>query len=281
MSGGRNPILTRVFAVVGIAVVTLGTLVTLMLIYDIWNPPFFRTAEKPVDPRFIQMRVLAEGIQPDNFTVAYRSPAALSAKDDFHKIKLPGENDKVSLCITCHGYLPHAREIETRSFLNKHSADIACETCHAGGEGQPYFRWYNVSTGDLVKSIKITETLTLPDYKIIALYGPEVTSYDRRDRIKEAEALLSKASAYSASERREAIKPFHGSLKKTDEALKCEACHTAEGRPFLPLASLGYPERRIQLLMTSEIIGMLTKYKEFYLPSFLYNKNAEEGAEAK
>ena len=39
--------------------------------------------------------------------------------------------------------------------------------------------------------------------------------------------------------------------------------------PYLPYAQLGFPPRRVEELTSTAVVGMITKYKKFWIPSFL------------
>lgn len=272
MSQGRNPILVVIYSVIGIVIVLICTVFTLKLIVDLWYPPFFKTEPVEQNIKVAQMKALASGIVGnDNYSIGYKMPVAVADKNNFHNIQVPDTEDRVSLCVTCHGIMPHDYNLDMRSFRNKHDANIACETCHIVGKGNPGFAWYNVNNGAVVKKIDINGALILSDYKIIAFYGGVPAKYDKSVLKKDAEDLLLRASKLSASERREMIKPFHENLTTAEDAVKCVRCHTADNgeKSFLPLLSLGYSQGRIRMIMNSEVIGLLMKYNEFYLPSFL------------
>jgi len=48
----------------------------------------------------------------------------------FHKRTVSPKNKSPALCTTCHLSLPHQKDLRSRTFMNMHSAYIACETCH-------------------------------------------------------------------------------------------------------------------------------------------------------
>ena len=48
----------------------------------------------------------------------------------------------------------------------------------------------------------------------------------------------------------------------------CQDCHQKEA-PLLPFAELGYPQHKIDAFVSTEVIGMIKKYSQFYLPSIL------------
>jgi hypothetical protein len=38
---------------------------------------------------------------------------------------------------------------------------------------------------------------------------------------------------------------------------------------LLPFADLGYPQHKIDIFVSTEVIGMIKKYTQFYIPSIL------------
>ncbi|MCK4706510.1 MAG: hypothetical protein KAT90_13605, partial [Gammaproteobacteria bacterium] len=71
----------------------------------------------------------------------------------FHHIGFEVEKDSASVCVRCHGNVPHDKSKELRSFLNMHAFYAACETCHIRPvDDQPEwaFRWYSKKDGKLV-----------------------------------------------------------------------------------------------------------------------------------
>ena len=48
----------------------------------------------------------------------------------------------------------------------------------------------------------------------------------------------------------------------------CEDCHQKESS-LLPFKELGYPPHRIDTIVSTEVIGMIKKYTDFYIPILL------------
>jgi hypothetical protein len=51
----------------------------------------------------------------------------------------------------------------------------------------------------------------------------------------------------------------------SDKPVFCSDCHKKDG--YLDFKELGFPKQRIDHLNSTEIVGMIEKYKKFYLPS--------------
>ena len=62
------------------------------------------------------------------------------------------------------------------------------------------------------------------------------------------------------------IEFIHNSISK--QPIVCTDCHNNED-PYVPFAELGYPPRRVEELTNSSVVGMIEKYKEFFLPDFV------------
>ena len=56
----------------------------------------------------------------------------------------------------------------------------------------------------------------------------------------------------------------------------CEECHRTEA-PLLPFKQLGYPQHRVDTITSTEVIGMIKNYTQFYIPNIL---EPEAGSEA-
>ncbi len=48
----------------------------------------------------------------------------------------------------------------------------------------------------------------------------------------------------------------------------CEMCHQKEN-PVLPYKELGYPQHRVDTIVSTEVIGMIKNYTKFYIPLLL------------
>ncbi len=265
MSNEKNRAKITIYSLIGIAIVTICTLFVLKLIWELWFPPFFKPVIKPVPVKLTEMRTMADGIQPDNYTVAYREPTGDLLSDRFHDWEIPVPKDKVSICINCHGSMPHNNDERTRAFLNKHDMHIACETCHMDRAGS--YAWYNTSTGDIRSTVNLTAPLLVSTYKVAPVKSGQ-TGFDRPNFMEASTGFLKEAGGLSADERKRRLEEFHKGKIKTPAG--CKACHTGNtATSFLPLEKLGYAQFRANQVVTTEVVGMLTNYGDFFLPTFL------------
>lgn len=205
----------------------------------------------------------------------------------FHHIGFEIEPDYASICVRCHGTVPHDQSREIRSFMNMHAFYLGCETCHVHpkeGETPYVFRWYDKQSGDPVSNPAKLVTIDsvygsddpeakyvtygnygakvapgeFEDGKFRFLYGPKMLAY--------VEKYLEERDRLDASQKSQVKKVIHQRVNK--EPLECDACHNPDHQ-YIPFAELGYPPRRLEELTNSAVIGMIKKYREFWIPSIL------------
>ncbi|MDR2884686.1 MAG: hypothetical protein LBV09_06215 [Deferribacteraceae bacterium] len=265
MSDERSKFKVVLYAAIGISIVVACSWLVVQLIIDVWNPPFLDPVEKTVPARLVEMRDATNGIQPDNYTVAYRNPTDELYNERFHDWEIPAPEDKVSACISCHGRMPHNKDERTRAFLNKHDMHMACETCHMRTSAS--FGWYDIETGDIRSTIQLNEPLLVSAYKLIHVNNRQ-TNIDNSGLIASADAFMADAANMPAAEKRSALESFH--KNKLETPVACKACHTSEvAKSYLPLEKLGYTPFRAKQVVSTEVVGMVEHYGDFYLPTFL------------
>ena len=88
---------------------------------------------------------------------------------------------------------------------------------------------------------------------------------DSQDKIDFALAYRDKEKSLSEGQKSRAKKIIHKIIGK--QPYMCEDCHQRE-LPLLPLASLGYPQERIDSITSTEVVGMIKKYTK----SILFNQ---------
>jgi hypothetical protein len=208
-------------------------------------------------------------------------------KGHFHHIGMTVESDETNVCVRCHGAVPHDKSKAIRGFLNMHAFFMACETCHIQHKPaqEPWgFRWYDKKDGAIVAN---PPDLVATDKEKYGNYGtkiaPGMQNADGSFRLINGEKERSFVSDYiknkdqlSSVEQSKMKKVIHRMVD--DKPLLCEGCHTTSQKPYLPFAELGYPQRRIRDLTSTEVVGMVNKYREFYIPKFLLpGEGWEEG----
>ncbi len=199
---------------------------------------------------------------------------------------LPTQGKKTA-CFYCHGDYPHAKEPMVRSLLNMHTQFVGCMTCHADPRKIPEntlaLRWLNYS-GIAVKGKPFgtdldphTGSLSETDdyYSKIVAYAKqaqgetllEITADDphAREFVKVRERL-------SDADRDAVKRTFH--KLAGPRGRPCNRCHTEEDRSLVPFRALGFSERRTRDLTHLNIVGLMDKYREFYLPTLTHGDRA-------
>jgi hypothetical protein len=198
-------------------------------------------------------------------------------REHFHMIDeyVERQDPNPPICFLCHGAYPHGKEKKVRALLNMHTGFIACYVCHArkdepdeNGRAKnkiAEFLWVDRTTGEFNNTAdgeygkyhaKIYP-ITLNEYNTRKIFSP-ITP-------EAAQQFLSLKLELKTKEFEEAKAKLHEPLSK--KPVFCSDCHQKEG--YLDFKKLGFPKRRIEHLVSSEIVGMIDKYKTFYLPSVI------------
>jgi len=206
----------------------------------------------------------------------------------YHHTGFSIQSDKVSICVVCHGAVPHDASKETRSFLNMHTFYIGCETCHLyPPEGEPAleFRWYDKLSGVVVPNpvdlVEIENTFRSMDdfekkYVSYGNYGAKISPgkaeegefefLKRGNMMAYVTGFIEHLTELNESQQSQVKNIIHRDVN--EEHLQCEACHN-NTEPYLPLAELGYPPRRVEELTNTAVVGMIKKYEEFWIPNLI------------
>ncbi len=204
----------------------------------------------------------------------------------FHHIGFEIQQDNASNCVRCHGNVPHDKSKEVRSFLNMHAFYTACETCHIRpekGDEELVFRWYDKETGELTVNpselVEIEQTYAHPEETSYLAYGNygakiapgmienDIFSFLRSEKDKVfIERYIKEQDRLSLQQKSQMKKVIHKGVN--EEPIECNQCHQ-EKDPYISFARLGYPPRRVDELTNTSVVGMIDKYKEFYIPNFL------------
>lgn len=212
---------------------------------------------------------------------AERSAESVRRFHNFPDKFLPTQGKK-NVCLSCHGFFPHSKKPMIRSMLNMHTQYIGCVTCHSdpdkADENEIKLRWLNFSgikvtgppfgtdidpdSGELVKTDDYYSRIVA--YRIngdqetimeITADHPEMVEYEK---IKDS---------FTDRDREAFKKRFHKNIMSKGRF--CSRCHTNEAESFIPFRELGFSDRRIQDLTNLNIIGLVEKYKDFYMPDLL------------
>ncbi len=208
-------------------------------------------------------------------------------KRHFHNVPV---EDYVNLgnkpvCFYCHGDYPHFTMPMVRSLLNMHTQFLGCMTCHNDPrkikEETLSFEWLNYSGIEVTgprfgisidpKTGLIVDT---DDYysKIVAY----TTKNGQKQLLEITEDLpavkeFTKMGGQFTSRDREVFKK---SLHKfvSPKGRFCTRCHADEKESYLPFRELGFSEQRVSDLTSLNIVGIVQKYRQFYMPSLFKYK---------
>ena len=198
-----------------------------------------------------------------------------------------------NVCFSCHGDLPHSKEPMIRTLLNMHTQFIGCMTCHVNdkkvAEASLKLRWLNF-TGIAVTG-KPFGTQVDPDtgyllatddmYSKIVPYAQidgqekliEITMAD-----PEAREFVKIKDKLSDHDRDGVKKTFHRLVMPKGRF--CTRCHTDETKSYVPFRELGFSDRRTRDITNLNIIGLVEKYKNFYMPTLMRSEKSASSTNA-
>jgi len=171
--------------------------------------------------------------------------------------------------------------------MNMHTQFAGCMTCHTDPrkikESTMSFEWLNYS-GIAVKG-KPFGTSKDPKTGYLAItddYYSKIVAYTQKDNEKklleitedspEAKEFLAIRDKLSDLDKEAIKKSFHKIVMPKGRF--CSRCHTEEQKSYLPFKKLGFSERRISDVTNLNIIGLVEKYKTFYMPNLLNAKKS-------
>lgn len=233
----------------------------------------------------IYSRLIAEQTQKKTTDLGYRKIEQPYISGRFHHIGFSLQKDEFSTCVRCHGNVPHDKSKEIRSFLNMHTFYLACETCHSvpkKGDAPWSFTWIDKATGKKMGNpqtlLDIEKSYTSDDkkwqYPIFGNYGAKITPTTTKGKLLHGEKEMAFAVRYLNDQKHlepvqksQMKKVIHRKVSKVP--VQCKSCHQSGKNIYVPIANLGYPPRRVDELTDLAVVGMIRKYKKFYLPNFL------------
>lgn len=190
---------------------------------------------------------------------------------------------KKNICFYCHGDYPHSKEPMIRTLMNMHTQFIGCMTCHADEKKLPEkdyrFQWLNFS-GIEVKGAPFgtshsptTGQLVETDdyYSKIVVYSKTGNGDDAllemTEDLPEVQEFMAVRDQLSEKDRESLKKRFHKTVR--GKGRRCGRCHAEESKSYLPFRQLGFSDGRIMDLTNLNILGLIEKYDEFYMPNLL------------
>jgi hypothetical protein len=268
--------------VIGIAVLIYCGYIVEILVMHIWHKaPHGEHSEEGLTKEDKLYKEMIEGVEKDHSGAAYKDINGIYKLYDFHKTERSAVLDSQNLCVSCHGDIPHDKKKEIRAFLNMHAFFMACETCHIRSENKldTKFVWYDKRTGEEKETIDLSLYLGDTPYKLMptSISGPEHRFYDTEQMKKYVTEFKSKVGEMIPSAKSASLKIIHRPMSELEKTVKCDDCHKSDYQTaYLPFRKIGYPDRRMNQLVGNEVVGMIDKYKKFYLPDFLIPKEETE-----
>ncbi len=224
--------------------------------------------------------VLDDVGETSNLLVQLKEDRDVEKARHFHNsttsMALEGEK---TVCFYCHGDFPHFEKPMIRTLLNMHTQFLGCMTCHADpeivDENKLALKWLNFS------GIEVTGpyfgTAYDGDSGFLAptddLYS-KIVAYSQKDGVERLLEITEKDPAaidfvsiqeqLTGQDRDLVKKSFHKIVMAKGRF--CTKCHTDEDKSFMPFRELGFSSRRTGELTNLNIIGLVQKYKKFYMP---------------
>ncbi len=189
---------------------------------------------------------------------------------------------KRPVCFICHSDLPHRTNKKVRAMLNIHTQFLVGETCHIRNrpDRRIVYKWYNPLSDNPQGPFYGTDYEPETDMLVkgdggltkIAPYYVSETTGELKVAILEQDAPMArdymKVRDQLRPEQREGLKnKFHGDIKTSN--FTCEQCHSEKG--ILDFNQLGFSNIRIANLLSLEVVGILDKYDQFYMPKLFEN----------
>lgn len=170
------------------------------------------------------------------------------------------------LCATCHGTYPHSKERKVRAILNFHTGFIACSVCHARKEPETkdiIFKWVDWKTGEILDRVKGEYGKYPAEIFPIKIDNKGRKTIFRPVGDKAARHYLLIKDKLNSDQIAQAKIKLHEHI--SEKPVFCSDCHKKDG--YLDFIKLGFSRRRVDNLNSTEVVGMIEKYKTFYLPS--------------
>ena len=220
------------------------------------------------DDEKVESKLLKETMKSEKFEPLRRFHAIIP---DTAK---PGMNP---VCFICHGDMPHKANKGVRSILNMHTEFAACFACHLDKvpEGGVTYKWYNptdiavkgapfgtkydAKTGRLMETDDRYSKIT----PFVVIVGKE-TSLEVPEDSPEAKDYMQIRDKLTPAQQGKIKAMFHKNVAAKGKF--CDQCHTTD-KGILDFTALGFEEMRKMDLTGLNLIGIVSKYKDFYIPT--------------
>ena len=196
---------------------------------------------------------------------------------------------KKPVCFFCHGDFPHSKQRMVRTLLNMHTQFVGCLTCHNNprnvNQKTLSFSWLNYS-GIEVKGPPYGTSIDQASGYLVTTddYYSKIVTYTSQSGEKvlleilednqDVKEFIEVREQLSDKDREAVKKSFHKMV--SPRGLFCDRCHTSEQKSYLPFRELGFSDQRVFSLTNLNIVGIIKKYKEFYIPDMMKPENVNE-----
>lgn len=199
-----------------------------------------------------------------------------------------------AVCLSCHGDFPHSKEPMIRTLMNMHTQFLGCMTCHNDEEKIDQkslsFAWLNFSGIEVTgKPYGIDVDPNTGYLQETDDYYSKIVAYSKTENGKQlleipesdpqAQEYLAIKDQLSDTDQEAVKKLFH--KQASPKGRECSLCHTHEKDSYLPYRELGFSEQRIDDVTNLNIIGIVEKYKKFYLPNLFKENTSSLATEGK
>lgn len=229
------------------------------------------------------LKPLVEGVSEEEKSLIMAEAKRLQELEShrhFHRtVEFPQlSEDARPVCFICHSDYPHSKNKKIRSILNMHTQYFVCETCHIKERSGTtvFYKWYSPfeenPKGPFLNTSYDPETGNVIEVedKFSKITPFFVDGVRLESAIQKQDAPLAKdfvkVRDKLTPEQREGVKnKFHVNIKPKGH--ECKTCHSKQS--ILDFERLGFSKNRAADLIQLNVKGMLTKYKNFYLPDLL------------
>lgn len=271
MSRHNNTFLKKIYAFLGIIFIIGTSYLVYILVMHIWHKDgsHMEGSEKVISEEEKLFREMLKDKKEVTYDLGYKVIKQEDIEKHFHHVGDPIMHDEINLCIKCHGDIPHDKNKAVRAFLNMHSDFFACETCHVRLTDKRFI-WYAKESGQEVKDVNIQLYLSNSKQKLLPVKNEDgkferLDSDAKREFVNEFRKIL---GTLSPDRKSQGLKIIHKYVDK--QPVKCDECHAKSlNESYLPLIEMGYKKERVNQILSNEVVGMVNKYKEFYIPKFL------------
>jgi hypothetical protein len=219
----------------------------------------------------LEAKKITEVVKPkteENIFKAFLIKKDAVPREHFHMIDeyVNRKEAILPICSTCHGTYPHSKEKKVRAILNFHTGFVACSVCHARkepGAKDIIFKWVAWKTGEILDTVKGEYGKYPAEIFPIKIDGRGRKAIFRPVDDKAARHYLLIKDELNSDQIAQAKIKLHEHI--SEKPVFCSDCHKKNG--YLDYINLGFSRNRVDHLNSTEVVGMIEKYKTFYLPT--------------